>query len=516
MPISCLQTPRNIRVHTLAVALLTTCLCACVTSPNNGDVLASREASVTFEGLTTAPRRLIWAEAAPSANGPFSAWPGSATRSQLKPSDRVELFLGLSAPVYSWRLQTQIPLNRWNTQTDADGCELAETFVRVRDARNTYRTFDAQGATTPSGVECFEAALMKGSSPLAAYEACGSDTSPVMRLIAGSARYVGDAVIDDESDIAALRCYETIDGSLKVTSTAPAIVALPRLRRVTGALELVYTGTQPTASSFQEERCGAVVTVGTPVRRINLPALTAVGGAVTLRQENSFSTPVSTQAIDLGLNALAEIGSTLAIEIAQFGGSPCGLSTLARVPGDLTLRFLTSGEVGIDSQKLLPVLTETVGRVTIAGAHNVAGTPLAALARAGGLLLERPAGLISGFRLPALTDVTGTVELVGGGLADQPSALLRAGALQIVQSNLISLEQFGGATLALGALTLRENPSLSALSAGDASKVTFSNAAPLTLSANPALDASAICSFVALQRSRGWTGPADLGGVTCP
>lgn len=500
----------------LACSLCCGLLTACVTGPSNGTALTDRDAAVTFEGLAPAPRRLVWIEAAPAASGPFATWSGASTRSSLLPTDVVPALLGLPSPVFDWSLTTAIPAARWSVTVDADGCSSAETFVRVRDPLHAYRTFDAAQGDLPSGLACFEAAILGGASPLAAYASCGSAESPVMRLTAGGARFVGDATITSQADVDALRCYEEIEGSLTVVASAPSTIALPRLARVTGALNLVYTSTPPAAGPFQDERCGALGSVTAPVRKYELPQLTEVGGAVLLRQENSFSGPVSTQAIDLGLAALVQIGGDLTIEIAQFGGSPCGLSSLTSIPGDFTLRFLAFGEIGSDSNKLLPAVTEVAGTVSLIGGHNTFANPLAALTHAGALYIEHAPGL-SGFDLPALTAVTGTVELVGGGVTSHPVALTSAGLLRISESSFSSLEQFGGPSLALGGLELRDNPGLAALtSATDTSKVTLAASAALTLADNPALSSASVCTFVALQSALGWSGAADLDGVTCP
>ena len=509
-------------MRTRSTALLPSCLIACtllascVTSPSNGTALADRDAAVTFEGLAPAPRRLVWIEAAPTASGPFASWSGASTRSSLLPTDVIPALLGLPSPVFAWSLTSAIPAARWSVAVDADGCSSAETFVRVRDVLHTYRTFDAAEGEVLSGRACFEAAVLGGATPIAAYENCGSAETPIMRLTAGGSRHIGDAIIASQADVDALRCYDEIVGSLSVASSAPATVALPRLKRVTGALNLVYTSTPPAEGPFQDERCGALGSVTAAVRKYDLPQLTEVGGALLLRQENSFAGPVSTQAIDLGLEVLAQIGGDLTIEIAQFGGSPCGLSSLTSIPGDFTLRFLAFGEIGSDSNKLLPAVTEVAGTVSLIGGHNTFANPLAALTHAGALYVEHASGL-SGFDLPALTTVTGSVELVGGGVTSHPIALTSAGFLRISESSFSSLEQFGGASLALGGLELRDNPALATLtSATDTSKVTLAPSAALTLADNAALAAASVCTFVALQSALGWSGPADLDGVTCP
>jgi hypothetical protein len=106
---------------------------------------------------------------------------------------------------------------------------------------------------------------------------------------------------------------------------------------------------------------------------------------------------------------------------------------------------------------------------------------------------------------------------VGGGIASHPIALTSAGFLRISESSFSSLEQFGGASLALGGLELRDNPSLATLtSASDTSKVTLASSAALTLADNPLLPADSVCKFVALQSALGWSGAADLDGATCP
>lgn len=501
----------------LAAALLTLAASsACVTAPNNGQPLAAREAAVSFTGLAAAPRRLLWVEAAASATGPFASWSGAATRSRALPTDLVPFLGPLSAPVFAWSLETVVPSARWSTVTDADGCTMSETFVRVRDAFGPYRTFDAAGADTPSGVACFEAAVMGGATPLAAYETCGSSETPVMRLTAGASRHVGDVLIDDAADIEALRCVELIEGSLRVTSTAPALVALPKLKQVTGALELIYTSTALSTSSELQVRCGMSGPVTADVRRFELPLLAVVGGAVTLQQENSVSGPASTQAIDLGLDALTQIGGDLTIEIEQFGGSPCGLTALTMLPADFTLRILSFGEIGHDSNGLLPLVSEVAGTVSLIGGHNTFANPLATLTRAGALYIEHGASL-SGFDLPSLTDVDGAVVIEGGGPTSHPVALLRAGSLRISDSAFSSLEQFGGASLTLGGLELVDNPSLQTLTSPlNTSKVALTNAAPLTVTGNPLLAASSLCSFVAIQQALGWSGSADLGPVVCP
>lgn len=234
-----------------------------------------------------------------------------------------------------------------------------------------------------------------------------------------------------------------------------------------------------------------------------------------LHQEGTFSGNASTQPIDLGLNALVSVSGDVSITVEQFGGSPCGLVALSALPGDLYVHFDNGGEVGSVIGGLMSVLTEVGGTVTFDGGHNAFGNPLPAMQRAGGLhVIKNPT--LTGFHFPALTEVTGTVELEGTGPGSNPSGLATVGNLVVHGSSFSSLENIGGPALALGGLDLHDNGNLSALLNAGTSKVTLAASAPLTLSGNAALPSSQVCSFVALQSAAGWSGASSLGGVSCP
>lgn len=500
------------------VAAVTTLLLAsasCVTTPQNGESVANTASPVIFEGYGLTPLRRVYVEAGSSSSGPFTLVPGAASFTELLPSQTVPVGLGVSLPLYAFELSSAIPAARWQLTTDADGCSLARTFVRVRDALGTYRTFDADSP----GFACVQAQLTAGNSPQEAFELCGSDQSPVIRLSAGT-RFVGDVVIDDASDVLALRCIEEIDGSLTVLASAPNLVSLPRLARITGNVELLYNSYRPEpdpmSSYYEALRCGGMHAVTADTRVYDVPALARVDGNLTLRQQGTFS-GISTQPIELGLASITSLGGSLTIEIGQFGGSPCGLPALSKVPGDLAVVFVHFGEIDSSINGLLTTLGEVGGAFTFQGGHNTFGNPMPMLAKVGALHILKNSPTLSGFHFPALADVTGVAELAGTGPGSNLTGLLRAGSLWVHDSGYTSLEQVGGASLLLGGLELVDNDTLGALRDGTgASKVTLQPAAKLTVLDNGALSSAETCAFVAVQAAKGWSGASDLGGVSCP
>lgn len=489
---------------------------ACVTSPRNNDSVASKSSSVTFQGAGAEPTKQVRVEASSSAAGPFVQIPNAGALTSPSPSYSVLLAGGQSLPLYGFTFTTPIPAASWHALRGQ--CATAETFVRIREgASQYYRTFEKNMSPNM----CVQSKLAAGFPVDQAFDACTSDSSPVVRLTVGGATnvHVGDVVIDDAADIAGLLCVSEIQGSLLVTATAPKAISLPSLERVTGDVELVYTSYLPTpapmASSYQAQRCGATHWVTADVRTFNLPSFTEVGGDLTLRQEGSFSGNASTQPIDLHLNALTSVGGDLSIEIFQFGGSPCGLSNVIDLPNDVTLTFHT-GEVGSVVSGLLPAVTEVGGTLAINGGHNSFGTPLGAVTQVGALSIIKVPGLNS-FHFPLLTDVLGQVYLEGLGIGSNPSGLAHVGSLVVVESTYTSLQQVGGPSLSIdSALQLTDNTGLSSLLSMGTSKVTLAPAASFALSGNPALPASQICGFVAFEQGLGWSGPSTLGGTTCP
>jgi hypothetical protein len=480
---------------------------ACVTTPHNGDNLASTSSSVSLQGYGLGPSRPIGVEAATAASGPYVAVPGGTTTTSSTgspipygPNGSQTVYL------YAFSVAAVIPAPRWHT---VPGCATNETFVRIHDNSYAYTTFDAGDWSA-----CLQAHGQLGDDTISAIYACHSARSPVLRLTQGASVHVGDVVIDDPSDIAALACVETIQGSLTVTGSAPHAVSLPNLHHVTGDVTLTYTSYE-NGPPHNVTRCGNSWTALADLRTFDLGSLEIVEGNLTLTQEGQFSGGPSTQPIEFGLNGLATVGGSVSLTVQQFGGSPCGLGGLTFVPGDVTLHFLSSGDVSNDVNLLLPAVQEVGGTLTIRGAYNVSGSPFGKLWRAGGLHIIRPFQNY-GWRLPALTTVTGTVELEGVNLVDTPSGLKSAGSLVLTGTGLHSLQDVGGSDLSVGSLVLQDNGVLSSLLTAGASKVTLAAAGSMTFSGNTSLLGSEICAFVAFQRAHGFSGSVSIGSATCP
>ncbi len=502
-------------IHHFMVSFLMSCvLGACVTTPGNGGHVENTTSSVTFSGFGLSPGRRVTLEASASASGPFVPVPGVSASTSSRASSSITLARGGTVPLYDFSMSAVIPASRWHTPASTH-CASAETFVRVRDGNASYLTFD----TDADALACIQDHINGGQAPDDALLACRSAQSPVLKLIQGVSVHVGNVVVDDATDVAALDCIQTIEGSLTVTSTAPNVIALPRLRRVTGDVNLTYTSyapdPHPPSSSYEAMRCGALRYVTAEVRSYDLPSFTTVGGNITLHQEGSFSGGASTQAIDLHLNALTAVGGDVSITIGQFGGSPCGLTAIPSLPGNLTVEFSGGGEVDSSITGLLSSVTTVGGTVAFLGGHNSFGNPLAAMTEAGGLhVIKRP--YLSGFHFPSLTSVSGTVELDGTGPSSNPSGLANVGTLIVRNSWYNSLELVGGPKLSVGNLELHDNASLTALTTSGASKVALAPTASFTLDNNAALPSDEVCSFVSLQSRRGWSGPSALDGATCP
>ncbi|MBX7079911.1 MAG: hypothetical protein K1X88_12025 [Nannocystaceae bacterium] len=471
----------------------------------DGDLVASAADPIVFAGQVSSPGQLVELEAGPTAAGPFSAWPGASTNASnagvpLPLGDRGELWL------YPWQLETTIPAPLWGIGLGPARCEREETYVRVTANGTPLITFAAAHGGQPDGVQCLHDALASTGDLVHSLANCAS-SSDTVRLEVAPPPHVGDVVIENLEQADALACVQVIEGSLSVAPTLPATLTLPNLREVTGDVTLALPAV-PYAPPKVDVRCGALASLYAEIAEVALPELHTIGGDLTIVQTASGIPTTPGEPVELGLPALREVGGDVDISFEIPAVAPCGISALEQLDGDLRLTYATADVSG----SLLSSLASVAGQVEISGGYSVLNQ-LPALVEAGSLWLHDTARWVGNSSLDALARVDGDVviESLGHEGPLLPS-LWRAGALALVQVDVVALAELGDAPLVLDGLSLQSNTALVDLLGA----VALQPDAPLSLADNPALDAAAVCSLVDEQAALGWVGAASLGGVVCP
>ncbi len=483
----------------------------CMFGPENGESLPSTTAVVDFDGIVLGPGMTVEILAAPTMAGPFSGWPGSTTASDTSPAPfSVPTGGGQSAPAYEWSVSTTIPADRWGSVVEADGCAHPVTYVRADTGALSLLTFDAPSDNDPGGLACAFDTVLNGGTVIDVANDCASDDTPIARVDAPLV-HVGDVFIDGPAAAAALSCIGIIDGSLQVQLGSTEAVALPRLQRVTGDVQL---GLESVAvAPYSAPRCGVAMPVSlqSQTATVDLPALASIDGDLAILQTSSGVLTTAGERIELGLDGLTSVGGDLLVSFDIPAVAPCGLSALPSLAGDLTLAFGGADTGGL----FLDVLQHVDGEVSISGAFTTLNL-LPSLQAAGALVITDIAQL-SPSSMPVLDSVEGLVRLDDVGLfGQQLPALAHAQALELHDTGLPSLSLLGAGSLAIESLSLTDNAILSTLLPAGASPVTLSAAAPLTVTGNPNLGSAQVCAFVAFHQGEGWSGPQDLGGVVCP
>lgn len=498
---------------------LTVLLGGCLLDPGNGQQLAGTDASVAFSGFMPNASGSVQLRASSSPTGPFVAWFGSSTTASGTPY----LFgvpdgSGGSIPIYPWSLDTVIPAGLWSLETGANSCDVNATYVRGYTGPYNLWSFDAPSPTYPGGYTCLAQAFLDGEGIGAALQTCGSASSPIVRLEAPlAAVFVGDVVIASQAQADAFACVHTIDGNLTIAPLSPTTVELPQLGTVTGDVALSLPVQAPPGGPFQDLRCGSAVpvTVQSVITRIQLPQLSQVDGNIDIDAPSSGVGTTSGERIELGLDALVNLGGDLAITLETPAVSPCGFSSLTTTSGGLSLSFGT-GDVGGGS--LLGSLAEVGGEVAVSGGFTVLGL-LGELQHAGSLSLQNMSNPNPLNTLDALATVDGSVYLHA--LPNLPllTGLTEVGALVLDDIGATALSAVGSSAVEVGGLSLLANPSLSNLGSSANSNINLTDDATLVIGSgagvNPSLTAAEVCEFVDYQQvTNGWT--AQGVGFSCP
>jgi hypothetical protein len=498
-----------VRLSAISLPLLASV--ACMFTPHDGAVVDDTQ-PIAFDGLVTTPNALVTLKGSTSATGTFSTWEGSTARS----SSSVAVNWS-DTDFYAWSVSTRVPSQFWSDGTDSFGCAQRASFIRASSG-----SFGMYTSNRPA-LETQVCLLEHNGDTLGAVREClVAETAGVARII-DTVTYTGDVVIRTAADILSYRCYDRIDGSLtiNVPQSEAAVVSLPRLSRVTGDVTLIYDGRRaPTGPSgpLPRRMCGRDTVAHVDFTRFDLPQLKELPRDLTLVQPGTVPRHPGSGFdfvvyFDVGLHQLQRVGRTLSFETHQFEGSACGLSALSAVT-NVTLRLSEPGIGGPDG--LMRSLASIGGTLDL-NAVSVSGTqPLAALATVGDLLITsfpRLAG--HSYQLPALTRVRRAARFVSAIAGSTPIALANLGTLNVASSDL-SLEDVGRVPLRLAGLVYTDNSATRILSSTGTTKITLEPTAAVQFARNAALPASQLCTFLRLQRDRGWRGTADLGGITCP
>ncbi len=463
-----------------ALMLLPTASSGCLVTPSNGEVHANRLAPVAFTGYAQAPNATVQIHAAPTASGPFTSI--ATTQAVSAPSE----FWG-GAVLYAFEEDVFVPFGLWR---DA-GCFEDEVFVRAYGNGTALPTYDHPSIAAEHPGACFLREEAAGTSFYDALFICASPDSPVARIITpanNTTTHVGDVVIDDAADLAALGCVSTIDGDLTIAGPFALDVALEALATVTGDLHIEY----PRDASGH-------------ARAADLPRLATVGGSVTLVSPAAVNT--NTAIVAFGLDALAAIGGDLLITVDGAGVDWSGLGALGTIPGALVI----DGVDGDTDPGVLANLTSVAGDATIDLHTTVRAGFLARLESVGGSL-----DIVGGHFVPGtfadLTAVGGDfivradVQLIHPNQRVYPSLTHVGGRLELEHVAANGALDFGAHLASVGAFTLHD----AGVTTLGVTSIRVRGAGAIVITDNAALCTSEAQAFVASQ-SR-WFGTATIRG----
>jgi hypothetical protein len=454
----------------------------CLFSPANESVVASKETSLTFEGVTGLDRT-AFITASSSAAGTFE------DVIELD-ADAAGAFSGSSAvPVWLWR-----PL--------CDRTGGWETFVRADNPERTGHllTFDDEDISGIAGEDCVDQHIEDGDYLGALFE-CGSQSSPVARVRAsaggtGPIVFEGDIVIDSPDDADGLECVQTLDGSLTVDDGVFADITLPSLQVITGDVSLVF---EREANLFGRTEV------------IHLPALHTVGGDVALHAVAAMNGQTARDRF--GMHALTSVGGDVSIEIDAFNCTPSGFASLTTIAGSVTYDSCSADGSGAG---LFPALVsiETDLDVTFGGSTQelffgdlvTVGGDLTATGGTWNVSLDG-----TGRMFTALTTVIGTLHAIDvhifGATPRAFDALAQVGTLDWDSGG--TMELIGADAVALDGLRFHDNAWLTELTTL-MSKYTIGPSAPITITDNEGLPECDAQAWVAALP--GHTGPVTISG----
>lgn len=464
---------------------------ACITSPQNEDLVPSTSTPVDFVGYWLSGGELLQIQRAPTRDGPWSTF--TTVTSSHFPLNVYDTDL------YAYSTSRVIP--GWVPTSCGE-----EVYVRVYAPGSGFSavTFDGENADVEqTGMDCLGDELDAGVPLTKAASNCASEDYPAIRLrtqlLAGT--IPSDVDISNQAEADAVGCYTEIDGSLTIADSSAMSISLSHLERVTGDVHL-YFSRQGLASMPL-------------VRTIDLPSLHTVDGSVFVHYPGDTS-DIAT--IDVGLPALTSVGGGVHVDLMTFNATMTGMPSLESIAGDVSIT--TSGDdytngslmrsvtwVGGDmdfafggtTQDLFDSLVEVDGSIRIVGA-----------------LFNPDLGNFGASNFRMLTTVHGdftvassTIITVPGVTYQFPALSTVEGAFDIDAGGITELLVGSPSGLEVGNLRLNQNLGLSDLAV---THVGVSNLGTIEITNNSNLGDCEANAFVDAQAAMGWLGTAIVSG----
>ena len=464
---------------------------ACITTPQNEDLVASTASPVEFIGYWLSGGELIQLQRGPTRDGPWSTF-STVTSSNF------------ALNVYNtdlYAFSTSVVIPGWV----ATGCG-EEVYVRVHAPGSGFNavTFDGDNAgVEQTGLDCLGDELDAGTPLTKAATNCASKDYPAIRLrtqpLAGATP--SNVTISNQTEADEVACYTEIDGSLTIADSSAMSISLAHLERVTGDVHLWYSRE-------------IAPTTDPDVRIIDLPSLERVDGSVFVHYPGN---PGDIVGIDVGLPALTSVGGDVHVDLVTFNAAMTGMEALQSIGGNVSIT--TSGddytngtlmnsvatvggdmdfELGGTTEDLFESLVEVDGSIRIVGAYFNPDTGFGALnfgmlttvhgdfAIASSTIVTVP-GLP--YQFPELRTVDGTLEIDAGGI------------------NALFVGDEGG--MDVGGLRLNQNSGLTDL---DVTHVDVSNLGTIEITNNANLGDCEANAFVDAQAAIGWIGTSIVSG----
>jgi hypothetical protein len=364
--------------------------------------------------------------------------------------------------------------------------------------------------TPPTGsstLHCLSLRVQAGDTGIEANEYCSSGESPVVEVLApaqttcgGCTNVVvnGNVTINSPLSAAQYVCTETINGSLTVTEAAPEVVALPALETITGNITADYSFpfVYQNANTYRR-------------RFIDMPALTSIGGDVSLEAKRWEGT----KAVPNGLDAVTSVGGDITITL--WDANPNVFAGLTSHTGNITIQGFVNGQLDVNIGGSFENLTEVTGDVLVQRFFATNGV-LNSLETIDGNLTVGELRFYPELSFTSLESVSGNFEFnkmkqLGGPWAN---AVTIGGELRYIGHT--SMANFSALPLAgaqVHALRIENNTVLSSLTG-----TTFQvGSGDIFISGNPALSQCQVDTFLAAQQAGGWTGDAIVSGtLPCP
>lgn len=459
---------------------------ACITSPQNEDLVPSTSTPVDFVGYWLSGGELLQLQRAPTRDGPWSTF--TTVTSSYFPLNVYDTDL------YAYSTSRVIP--GWVSTSCGE-----EVYVRVYAPSSGFSavTFDGDNADVEqTGMDCLGDELDAGVPLTKAASNCASEDYPAIRLrtqlLAGTTPSNVD--ISNQAEADEVGCYTEIDGSLTIADSSAMSISLAHLERVTGDVHLHYS---------REAAPGDMP----DIREIDLPSLHTIGGDVFVYYDGD---PGDTANLDVGLPALTSVGGDVTFALDTSAARMHGMGALESIPGSVTIAAGSDYSQGT----LLISLTYVGGDIDFSFFGTTTGL-FDYVEEVGGSIL------ISGSNFPpgavnfeALTTVHGDLTLASTDVTTHPAFVHQFPALTAVEGTLDvdagGIEDFfigSPSGLEVGNLRVNQNLGLSDLAV---THVDVSNLGTIEITNNSNLGDCEANAFVDAQAATGWMGTAIVSG----